>query len=88
MWTAVLPASKGGHRCLTILIQSFNYSINACFQIKSLAKVEAKVAPVPLVWVSSSNISDCRVESGVNSSSMEQVYSRCYPGFVVASRWT
>lgn len=57
-WTAVLPAGKGGHRCLTILIQSFSYSINAHFQIKSSAKVEVKVVPVPLVCLPSSTISD------------------------------
>ena len=56
MRTAVLPASKVGHGCLTILIQSFNDSINAHFQIESLAKVELKVVPVTLVCLSSSRV--------------------------------
>lgn len=59
MWTPGLPAGKSGHRCRTLLIQSFNYSVNAHFQTRSLAKVKVKVVPVLLVYFSSSIASDC-----------------------------
>lgn len=68
MWTPSLSASKSGHRCLTILMQSFNYSISAHFQTKSLAKVKVKVVPVLSVCLFSSTTSDCWIESGVRFS--------------------
>lgn len=66
------------------LMQSFNYSINAHFQPKSLAKVKVKVVPMLFAYFQVMPLLN-RVRCEVF---IYALYSRCYPCFVVASRWT